>query len=390
MTLFEQAARKLQALQEQALVEPADTARSVDSPSPGHLELSAGGAALPEPARAISGPGLVPRVDLFLAETRAKPDSVVVLAMRAVQAATDAPAANAATIATAMQAATIVPAAPVVHAVISGPAARAENPGAVLSSKDVPPQAGAPAAARTGPVVELDAATLDRAGILVSTRPRSVLSEEFRRLKQPLLKSWREAAAQNSPRDPSNSLIMVTSAVPGEGKTFCAINLAMSLAAEVDAHVLLVDADVIHPDVLNRLGVRPQRGLLDLVENEQLDPDEVIATTNIPKLELLGSGPPRTTATELLASLAMRRVLERLAARRHNQIVVFDGPPLLATNEAQVLAGRVGQVVLVVAAESTPRRIVAQALETIDACPSVVMLLNKALRPALPRAYGYY
>lgn len=237
-----------------------------------------------------------------------------------------------------------------------------------------------------GPSVELDLARLERMGFLVPALARSPLAEEFRQVKRPLLRNARakDGEAQRM------SLIMVTSAIPGEGKTFSAINLALSLASEIDTSVLLVDADVVRPGVMQRLGVSAERGLLDLLTDSTLTLEDVVLKTNIPKFSVLPAGRRNQFSTELLASAAMKDVLVALAATSSNRIAVFDSPPLLLTSEAKVLAGRVGQVILVVEAETTRRSVVAQALAAVEHCPNVVCLLNKATSDEAPLGYGYY
>lgn len=234
--------------------------------------------------------------------------------------------------------------------------------------------------------VVLDLPRLERLGHLVPTQTRSPLTEEFRHIKRPLVRNARspESAARRLP------LIMVTSALPREGKTFCAINLAMSVAAEIDTSVLLVDADVVRPEVLQRLGIEAERGLLDVLSDPDLDLADVVLKTNVPKLSILPAGRRNTISTELLASEAMDELLESLVMRHPDQIVVFDAPPLLVTNEATVLASRVGQVVLVVEAAQTQRSVVARALAAVEQCPVVMSLLNKAPESAARLGYGYY
>lgn len=227
---------------------------------------------------------------------------------------------------------------------------------------------------------------LERSGHLVPTQTRSTLAEEFRQIKRPLLKNARskDSAANRL------SLIMVTSALPGEGKTFCAINLAMSMAAEIDTSVLLVDADVLRPQVLQRLGIEAEKGLLDVLTDAELDLSDVIHKTNVPKLSILPSGARNMMSTELLASEAMETLLVSLANRYSDRVVIFDAPPLLVTNEAQVLASRVGQVVLVVQASTTPRSVVLQAFAAVEQCPVVMSVLNKAHETATTVGYGRY
>ena len=233
---------------------------------------------------------------------------------------------------------------------------------------------------------KLNLKALERSGRVVPTQARSALGEEFSHIKRQLLKNVRsKEAAENRP-----SLIMVTSALPGDGKTFCAINLAISMAAEVDTSVLLVDADVVRPEVLNRLGLRPAKGLLDVLTDPGVTLHDVIMRTNVPKLSILPAGTPNRISTELLASDAMEALLESLVTRYPGHVVIFDAPPLLVTNEANVLASRVGQVVLIVKASTTPRRAVGQVLAALEECPVVLTVLNQAHEPEVPRGYGYY
>jgi len=247
------------------------------------------------------------------------------------------------------------------------------------------PRRSPPATGRAAITVTLDLNALEASGFLTPSQRRTPLAEEFRLIKRPLLTVTRNP----EPEPGRRSLIMVTSAFSGEGKTFCAINLAMSMAAEIDRSVLLVDADVVQPNLLRRLGVPPMPGLLDLLADPTVELSQVIAATNVPKLSIVSAGTPNAMATELLASQSMERLLASLAEDHPDRIVIFDAPPLLLTNEAQVLATRVGQVVMVVEAGRTPRQALAQAFALLEACPVVMPVLNKAEHSALPLGYGY-
>ena len=234
--------------------------------------------------------------------------------------------------------------------------------------------------------VEIDLARLGRMGFVVPGDSASVVAREFRQIKRPLL---RNVARDESHTSNRSSLIMITSAVAGEGKTFCSINLAMSIAMEVDTSVLLVDADVVRPALLERLGLSNRLGLLDVLTGDVADLASVIVKTNIPKLSILPAGAPRAMATELLASAAMDELLLDLATRYPDRVIVLDAPPLLLTTESQVLASRVGQVVVVVDAERTPTHKVTQAFAAVESCPVVLSLLNKCSEPAASDGYGY-
>ncbi len=233
--------------------------------------------------------------------------------------------------------------------------------------------------------VKLDLERLQDSGYVVPGSTRSAMAEQFGQIKRPLLTNARSAESLAN----RLSLIMVTSALPREGKTFCAINLAISMAFEIDTSVLLVDADVMRPEVLQRLGIHAERGLLDLLTDRQLRLSDVVLKTNVPKLSILPAGMPNNISSELLASDAMENLLLSLATSDSNQVVIFDTPPLLVTTEAKVLAARMGQVVLVVAASSTPCSALVEAFATVEQCPVVMSVLNKARVPAIPLGYGY-
>ena len=232
---------------------------------------------------------------------------------------------------------------------------------------------------------ELDLARLAGLGFITPDMPRSRIADEFRVLKRPLLAN---AFAKKAVPVKNGNLIMVTSAVPGEGKTFSAVNLAMSLAMELDRTVLLVDADVARPSLPALLGLPSSRGLLDVLESSNVNLSHVLLRTNVDKLSILPSGTPHSHATELLTSGTMTKLLEEMAVRYSDRIIVFDSPPLLVTTEARVLATQMGQVVFVVHAESTLQSDVKRALATIESCPIKMMVLNQA-RTVSQGAHGY-
>ncbi|MBB3196604.1 XrtA-associated tyrosine autokinase [Roseateles terrae] len=233
--------------------------------------------------------------------------------------------------------------------------------------------------------VELDLEALTAQGFLTPNAPRSYLADQYRNIKRPLIRNamGRGAAALNNA-----NLIMVTSALPGEGKSFTSLNLAMSIAAEFDNTVMLVDADVARPSMLRMLGLPPGPGLLDVLENS-VDMADVLIKTNVDKLTLLPSGRPHDRATELLASDAMTALLDHMAKRYSDRIIIFDSPPLLLTTESRVLATHMGQIVVVIQAERTPQSAVMQAIATIESCPLKMALLNQASAKA-DAGYGYH
>lgn len=233
--------------------------------------------------------------------------------------------------------------------------------------------------------VELNLEAISASGLLVPHISRSQLADEYRVIKRPLIGN---AMGKGIAPLHNGNLIMVTSALPGEGKSFTAINLAISIAMELDNTVMLVDADVARPSVLNMLGLPPAPGLLDVVDKNSVDISGVLLRTNIEKLSILPSGTQHPRATELLASDAMIRLLDDMAKRYSDRIIIFDSPPLLLTTESRALATHMGQIVIVVHAESTPHAAVKQAIDAIQACPIKMMVLNQA-RQASTDGYGY-
>jgi len=233
--------------------------------------------------------------------------------------------------------------------------------------------------------VEIDLDKLHAAGFVTPQARRSLAADEFRVIKRPLLDN---ASGKSAAPVANGNLIMVTSAMPGEGKSFTAINLAMSMAMELDYRVLLVDADVAKPSLMKTLGLPPGPGLLDLLLDPRADMADVMLRTNVEKLTLLPSGSPHPRATELLASDAMNALVEEMGRRYEDRIIIFDSPPLLLTTESRVLATHMGQIVMVVQAEKTLQSQVRHALSTIESCPVKMLVLNQA-RGGDQAAYGY-
>ena len=233
--------------------------------------------------------------------------------------------------------------------------------------------------------VDLDLPKLAAAGYLETDYPESEIANEFRRIKRPLIQACQGKLA--TPVANANR-IMVTSAVPGEGKSFVALNLALSIAMERDSRVLLVDADTTRQSLSRLIGIESEYGLLDLLA-EGRDASDALMRTNIEKLTLLPPGARRRDATELLASEAMERLVEQLASRYADRIVIFDTAPLLSAPEPAALANLMGQVVLVVEANRTTHKDLMSALAAVESCPLVTTVLNKASSAEAGYYYHY-
>nr|WP_307731308.1 XrtA-associated tyrosine autokinase [Massilia agilis] len=246
----------------------------------------------------------------------------------------------------------------------------------------------APVVRPAAKTVDLDLERMRKMGLVTAAGGRTQLLEEFRIIKRPLLQ---RAFAARTPGDKPANLVMITSSLPGEGKTWCAINLAMSIAMELDHTVLLVEADVARPSVLRTLGLPNQSGLMDVLADARLDVADVMLRTNVDTLSILPAGTSTARSTELLASSGMSSLLHEIATRYPDRVVIFDSPPLLMTSEARVLASHMGQIALVVEAEQTTQHAVLEAISQLEGCSNVNLIYNKTRDfPGLDAAYGYH
>lgn len=232
-------------------------------------------------------------------------------------------------------------------------------------------------------VISIDQDALRVAGLLAPKHQERQIASQYRHIKRPLV-----GAAMGKGHEPvvNGRLIMVASALPGEGKTFTAVNLAFSMAMEKELHVVLVDGDVAKPQVSKMFGVGAERGLLDAVTDPSVQPESLILPTDVPNLFLLPAGTQNERATELLASERMVEVLGALLNLDERRIFIFDSPPLLLSTEALALAEVVGQAVVVVRAEFTEQQILLEALKRLpEGCP-VSLVLNQVTH----NTSGYY
>jgi exopolysaccharide/PEP-CTERM locus tyrosine autokinase len=209
---------------------------------------------------------------------------------------------------------------------------------------------------------------------------------EYRRIKRPLLSN---AFGKSASLVDGGNLILVTSSVPGEGKSYTAMNLALAIAQERDHTVLLVDADVTKQGVSRMLGVDKRRpDLTDLLTSDDLSVGKALLRTDVPGLVLLPAGKPHEYITEMVASQRMARLVNELASRYSDRVIIFDGPPLLSTPEAPILASLVGQVAFVIEAGKTPHAIVDDALGMLPKDKAIGLVLNKS--ESVSNRGGYY
>ncbi len=253
------------------------------------------------------------------------------------------------------------------------PSKREERaPKAPAPSPAPSPRANQRPATDSSPVqVTLDLPMLAESGFLTPQTMNNRLGDETRLVKRAVL-----SEARSSSSDYAN-VVVVTSAWPAEGKTFTAINLAMSLAVERDLHVLLVDADLAKPSILRNLGITAKVGLIDLLESPQTDVGDVIMRTNVPKLSIIGPGRQHDMSMELLASKRMQAVAGEISERYSDRVIIFDSPPVLASTEATVMVDFAGQIIFVVEAERTRREAVEEAISILGSSCPIRLVLNK-------------
>lgn len=239
-----------------------------------------------------------------------------------------------------------------------------------------------------GPHVIVDREKLREAGFIVPDGPVTGISEEFRIIKRQLLLAAKGNAKH--PPLPSGERILICSAHPDEGKTFCALNLALSIAAEKDNEVLLVDADFAKPSILSSLGLEGSRGLMDALADPELSVEDCIIHTDIPGFTILPAGDQTNNDTEFLASSRTDYVLSQLTQNNPSRIVIFDSPPALSASPASVLATHVGQVLMVVKADETTETALRDALSLLAGCEHIQMLLNGTKFSPTGRRFGSY
>lgn len=249
------------------------------------------------------------------------------------------------------------------------------------------PSFSRPAAPHSG-IAAIDREALSERGFIVPEAPVTGLAEEFRLVKRQLLAGIdRHVSLPEEKR----RTVMITSGEPGEGKTFCAVNLALSLAGERDVEVLLIDGDVAKPDALATLGIPADGpGLVDALADPMADPESFVIRTDVRGLSVLPAGQRANNVPELLASERARAVLAMLAAANRNRVILFDSPPALLASPAAVLAGHVGHVLAVVRADRTTEAGLRETIGLLSACDHVGLLLNGTALAIGGRRFGAY
>ncbi|AFV86330.1 XrtA-associated tyrosine autokinase [Alteromonas mediterranea] len=230
---------------------------------------------------------------------------------------------------------------------------------------------------------------LDKNGHISLNGERKQINEEYREIKRKLLANAFGSLAKTL-HNPN--IIMVTSSRPSEGKTFTATNLAMSIASEQDKTVLLVDADVLKPNVLNTLGLERRKGLMEYLTGDVEDISDVLYPTNIDKLKIIPAGKSHHLSTELLASQKMHETVDEFANRYPDRIVIFDTPPLIGINESAILANFAGQAVVVVEEGKAKIGDIKMSVERLNPDMAIGFVVNKSVHNDTDGSgyYGYY
>jgi protein-tyrosine kinase len=237
-------------------------------------------------------------------------------------------------------------------------------------------------------VAEINRERLAANNFIVPDGPVTGLSEEFRIVKRQLLLAAR--GGKGFEAVPHGERILVCSANPDEGKTYCAINLALSMASEKDNRVLLVDADFAKPSVLSTLGIESGPGFMDALADDQVEAESFIIETDIEGLSILPAGSRTNQDTEYLAAARTAQIIDDLTRNDPSRIIIFDSPPALAASPASVLALHVGQVLMIVHADETTDSALRDALGLLSGCEHVQLLLNRAKFSPTGRKFGNY
>jgi len=235
-------------------------------------------------------------------------------------------------------------------------------------------------------VIQLDKEELESRGFLIDNGTRKSIKDEFSQIKRKLLTN---AFGANSKTLNHSNLVMISSSKPNEGKTFIAINLALSIALEQDKTVLLIDADVLRPSLNKELGFKQVPGLIEYLLGQKDDISDILYSTNIEKLKIIPAGKLHHLSNELLASDKMEALAKELAERYPDRIVIFDSPPLIGVSETLVLANLMGQALIVVEESKTSLANIQKATANLNEDLALGLVLNKAIR-SHKDMYGYY
>ena len=275
---------------------------------------------------------------------------------------------------------------PAVEPVIEEPPPR-RRPIEIAEIEQVAAEMPAPFEAAPRDVAPIDRERLARLGFVVPGGAVTGLAEEIRLVKRQLLGN---IARRVSLPEEKRRTVLIASSRPNEGKSFCAINLALSLSGERENEVLLIDGDFSKPEALKTLGIAEGPGLVEALADPRIDPEDLVIRTDVPGLSVLPSGRKSNNVPELLASDRTREVLAKLVAGDGRRIILFDSPPALMASPATVLAGHVGQTLVVVRADQTTEADLRETIGLLQGCDHVALILNGAGVAVSGRKFGEY
>lgn len=239
--------------------------------------------------------------------------------------------------------------------------------------------------------IQLNLKQLQESGLVPRDEDEELIAQQFRRIKRPILQS---AFESELPTGENSNVIMIASAMPGAGKSFCAFNLAQSISLERDVGAVLVDADVLKPGISRSLGLQDEIGLIDYLVDPDISLADILVQTDEKDIIVIPAGRRHPEATELLASRRMQKLVTLLSKTYRSRAVIFDTPPLLITNEAQVLAEHTGQIVMIIEARVSSQESVLRALGLLDRSKPINAILNKSRSASgggyQSDDYGYY
>lgn len=238
-----------------------------------------------------------------------------------------------------------------------------------------------------GKTILFDIDALRENGLLAPDVQSRALEDQYRAIKRPILDN---ANPQRDPDIPHGNIVVVASALSGEGKTFSCVNFCLSIAREKDWSVLLIDGDCSKPHLTRLFSAEHEKGLLDLLSEESLDAESVIMPTDLDGLSFLPTGTQNQNAAELLASRKMSKLCSAMSQSDPHRMIVFDSPPQLLTSEAPVLASHAGQILVIVKANSTPQQAVLTALEKLNLEKPIGLVLNQQVRQIESITGDYY
>jgi protein-tyrosine kinase len=247
---------------------------------------------------------------------------------------------------------------------------------------------GPTASQRSSRIVTIDAGAMREAGLIAPEAETKLFEDEYRVIKRPILSN---AFGRNSDTVERGYVVLVTSAIAGDGKTFTCINLALSLAREQDTSVLLIDADVPKPHISSLFDAQDEIGLVDYLDGSTSDMADIELQTNVDGLTIVPAGKSGENSSELLSSDRMLKMLEDVHRRDPRRIILIDSSPLLLTSESRAIASVAGQVALVVRAGITPKGAVSDAIATLDTGKPTNLILNQVRFGSRSSYYsGYY